>query len=377
MDNNQKQPLIQNKKFLCTDVYNNKKKIIKNQKYSSFNNLATINGKVSNENFPQISNTNNIINFIKQKKRFFIENSFDNKGTREFLASKEVAMRVIKLNDEIIEEQKNNHLTNKNLLKLNFINADENENLPNNIKRNKSSKTAGKRNNIPRKSKKTNKKVVSDHQLIKLENKKTKKSKKNKKQKSEKECKQNNNSLIENSNKCSDNIKNIIFDKASNDSQSNIYKLFIDHANEPDENFNKILKKELKKVENLKNNKKTEQKKSESTKNLKLRPKRFNSVAFLKKRENQNIFKFSEINKNLMKNDDIDVSSISGGNNGDSLRKKKIKRTYGSIQINNKQIKENIRKKINKGRINDKYNNNKIEINSDKESIISILSDLM
>ena len=377
MDNNQKQPLIQNKKFLCTDVYNNKKKIIKNQKYSSFNNLATINGKVSNENFPQISNTNNIINFIKQKKRFFIENSFDNKGTREFLASKEVAMRVIKLNDEIIEEQKNNHLTNKNLLKLNFINADENENLPNNIKRNKSSKTAGKRNNIPRKSKKTNKKVVSDNQLIKLENKKTKKSKKNKKQKSEKECKQNNNSLIENSNKCSDNIKNIIFDKASNDSQSNIYKLFIDHANEPDENFNKILKKELKKVENLKNNKKTEQKKSESTKNLKLRPKRFNSVAFLKKRENQNIFKFSEINKNLMKNDDIDVSSISGGNNGDSLRKKKIKRTYGSIQINNKQIKENIRKKINKGRINDKYNNNKIEINSDKESIISILSDLM
>ena len=48
----------------------------------------------------------NIIEFIKQKKRFILENAFDLKGTREFLASKEVAMRVIKLNDEIIEDDK-------------------------------------------------------------------------------------------------------------------------------------------------------------------------------------------------------------------------------------------------------------------------------
>ena len=48
----------------------------------------------------------NIIDFIKQKNRFILQNSFDIKGTREFLASKEVAMRVIKLNDEIIEEDK-------------------------------------------------------------------------------------------------------------------------------------------------------------------------------------------------------------------------------------------------------------------------------
>ena len=50
----------------------------------------------------------NVIDFIKQKNRFIIENVFDLKGTREFLASKEVAMRVIKLNDEIIEEDKKN-----------------------------------------------------------------------------------------------------------------------------------------------------------------------------------------------------------------------------------------------------------------------------
>ena len=51
----------------------------------------------------------NIIEFIKQKKRFILENAFDLKGTREFLASKEVAMRVIKLNDEIIEDNKINY----------------------------------------------------------------------------------------------------------------------------------------------------------------------------------------------------------------------------------------------------------------------------
>ena len=50
----------------------------------------------------------NVIDFIKQKKRFIIQNVFDLKGTREFLASKEVAMRVIKLNDEIIEDIKKN-----------------------------------------------------------------------------------------------------------------------------------------------------------------------------------------------------------------------------------------------------------------------------
>ena len=53
--------------------------------------------------------------------------------------------------------------------------------------------------------------------------------------------------------------------------------------------------------------------------------------------------------------------------------KKKIKRKCGSIQINSNQIKAKIKKKMNKGIFNDKYNN----FNSDKDSIISILSDLM
>jgi len=68
----------------------------------------------------------NAIEFIKQKNRFYIENVFDAKGTREFLASKEVAMRSIKLNDEIDEnniKKKENSIAQKNLLQLDLMNS--------------------------------------------------------------------------------------------------------------------------------------------------------------------------------------------------------------------------------------------------------------
>ena len=59
-----------------------------------------------------------------------------------------------------------------------------------------------------------------------------------------------------------------------------------------------------------------------------------------------------------------------------------VRRAYGSIQINNRRVKENIYKQMEK-ESKDKDNNNdnlivgKEDINSDKDSIISILSDLM
>ena len=71
----------------------------------SSNNNLTLFSKVDSKHDQQPKNIN-VVDFIKQKKKFIIENSFDINGTREFLASKEVAMRVIKLNDEIIEEDK-------------------------------------------------------------------------------------------------------------------------------------------------------------------------------------------------------------------------------------------------------------------------------
>ena len=95
-----------------------------------------------------------------------------------------------------------------------------------------------------------------------------------------------------------------------------------------------------------------------------------NSVIVPKKRKGQSIFLFSEATKNLMKNDDLSLSSIGNNKNdlnNDKVNKKAIKRKFASIQINDKRIKKRIQEKI----------ENDYESNSDKDSIISILSDLM
>ena len=381
MNNNNKNSLIKNRS-LFSETDNIQNQLVKNhqtnQRYCSFNNLTNLGNKFNKESPIKLQNKNknknlNIINFIKQKKRFFIENSFDNKGTIQFLASKEIAMRVIKLDDEIIDKNKN--ITNKNLQKMNFLDIDENTYY--NLKNHRSSKAAGRRTISPRKSRNNNNKIISQKEILKIDHKKTKKSKKARKSKKEEN---NKNSLILNSKKNNSKENFIIFDKASNDSHSNIYKFFIDNANEPEENFHKKLQKELKKVENLKkNNNSKPKRKSISRKDIEFKPKILNSVIFQKNKDTQSAFMFSEKNKNLMKNDDINISSIGEKNNIDSPKNnsisKKVKRTYGSIQFNNKQIKEKIKKKITKDINNDEICKN--VINSDKDSIISILSDLM
>jgi len=381
MNNNNKNSLIKNRS-LFSETDNIQNQLVKNhqtnQRYCSFNNLTNLGNKFNKESPIKLQNKNknknlNIINFIKQKKRFFIENSFDNKGTIQFLASKEIAMRVIKLDDEIIDKNKN--ITNKNLQKMNFLDIDENTYY--NLKNHRSSKAAGRRTISPRKSRNNNNKIISQKEILKIDHKKTKKSKKARKSKKEEN---NKNSLILNSKKNNSKENFIIFDKASNDSHSNIYKFFIDNANEPEENFHKKLQKELKKVENLKkNNNNKPKRKSISRKDIEFKPKILNSVIFQKNKDTQSAFMFSEKNKNLMKNDDINISSIGEKNNIDSPKNnsisKKVKRTYGSIQFNNKQIKEKIKKKITKDINNEEISKN--VINSDKDSIISILSDLM
>ena len=381
MNNNNKNSLIKNRS-LFSETDNIQNQLVKNQqtnqRYCSFNNLTNLRNKYNKESPIKLQNKNknlNIINFIKQKKRFFIENSFDNKGTIEFLASKEIAMRVIKLDDEIIDKNKNKNITNKNLQKMNFLDIDENTYY--NLKNHRSSKAAGRRTISPRKSRNNNNKIISQKEILKINHKKTKKSKKTRKSKKEEN---NKNSLILNSKKNSSKENCIIFDKVSNDSHSNIYKFFIDNANEPEENFHKKLQKELKKVENLKkNNNSKPKRKSISRIDIEFKPKSLNSVIFQKNKDTQSVFMFSEKNKNLMKNDDINISSIGEKNNIDSPKNnsisKKEKRTYGSIQFNNKQIKEKIKKKITKDINNDEICKN--VINSDKDSIISILSDLM
>ena len=78
-------------------------KLISGQSDYQSNNLL-----IDNKYTPLSKHNSKLLDFIKQKNRFIIKNSFDIKETREFLASKEVAMRVIKLNDEIVEEDKRN-----------------------------------------------------------------------------------------------------------------------------------------------------------------------------------------------------------------------------------------------------------------------------
>ena len=373
--------------------------IIKNVKYSSQNNLSLLPRKDFNLKHSSKKRLN-IIDFIKQKNKFFIENSFDVNGTREFLASKEVAMRTIKLNDEIIDVNTNilvtkNNYTNKNLIKLDYNFKEENKR--------KSMKTAGNNTISPRKSRKSHK-IRIDKELI-LETKvgspkKSKKSKKSKKiSKSSKKIKnkeiksvnkENSSNLDSDSSNNNKKEKNKhknknIFEKGDRDSLSNLYKFFIDNANEPEDNFNKKLKKELKKVEKMNNNinEKVRKKSINKTNINKKKAKRINSVIIQKKRKDQSAFLFSEINKNLMKNDDLSLSSIGNSSmndlNNNKANKKVVKRKFSSIQINNRKIKEKLQEKM----IKDKDNQKNIlivdknESNSDKESIISILSDLM
>ena len=314
-----------NKRSLFNDLDDKKKKIIKNVKSSSLNNLNIITRKAFNLERTSKENLT-LIEFIKQKNKFFIESSFDVNGTREFLASKEVAMRAIKLNDEIIEEKKENEVkmscfTNKNLMKIDI------DNYNNDVIKKKSTKNANKRTISPRKSRKNEKiKMKLDEDFSPKKNTIKPKKKSNKKVKFKKsESKVNGGNLNSSNN---DNENNIIFDKPDNESLSNIYKFFIDNANESEENFNKKLKKELKKVENMKQNKeKSKEKavkvkrKSLSKKDLRKRPKRMNSVSVPKK-ETQSAFIFSEINKNLMK-DDIDVSSIGENDTKQNTNEKK------------------------------------------------------
>ena len=206
-----------NKKSMLksTSLFNDtkKKNIIKNKKYLSFKNLSSMTRKKIELNEPS-KKCSNIIEFIKQKNKFFIENSFDVKGTKEFLASKEVAMRAIKLNEEILEDKKINNkyfIKNNNYLKSDIF---ENE------KKQKCSKVTRKRTISPRKSRKRCK-IISDKD-IQFDEKLT----------CQKEIKKSNKKIKDNN----------IFDK--NDShEDNIYKFFIENANEPEDKFQKKLKK--------------------------------------------------------------------------------------------------------------------------------------
>jgi hypothetical protein len=370
-----KKSIIKNRSLFNGSIVKNRMSPKIYQKYSSINNLSSITGK--NKKYIAPKKCLNIIDFIKQKNKFYMENSFDFKGTREFLASKEVAMRVIRLNDEIVEEKKNNkECSQQNLDFYHF---------QNNYKNNKSSKIAGNYSLSPRKPRKKKKLSLNEKETDPKKFKK-KSSKKTKDRISSQKSKNKNNK--ENSSYLGSNIEinNIIFDKKfdNSDKDNYIYKFFIDNANETEDNFQRKLKKEIKKVQSINKQSKegnNHQRKSLTKRESKYkRPKRMNSVIVQKSSDIKTLFMFSEYNKNLMINDGISISSISLKNENictspNEKNKKKIKRQYGSIQMNDNKIKERIKQKINK--VKDENEKKNEEIISDKDSIISILSDLI
>ena len=275
----------------------------------------------------------NIIDFIKQKNRFILQNSFDTKGTREFLASKEVAMRVIKLNDEIIEEDKKN---NEDFV----IKGINNSNIGKDMAKNKH-KLKNKISGVPIKAKfKSNKEIFYD-----IDFKKFKKELKNTK---------------ENLNSKGTNGK-LIHKKKSKHK-----KTIKSHIESPGKNRNFYSsKKEF----------------GRNQLSVSTSPKKIHSSNILPLHI-QSQFLFSEINKKLMADDELNLSGIDENNDRNSTCKHNIKEIYYS-DINNEskfknKLKNNIAKEIFE---DDKSQSKNKDIicpnNSDKESLISILSDLM
>ena len=79
---------------------------------SSFDITASINdAKNISHDIP--SKINTPIEFIRQRKKFALLNSFDKKWVKNFLEQKEKALMEIKLNDEILEENGTNELEYK------------------------------------------------------------------------------------------------------------------------------------------------------------------------------------------------------------------------------------------------------------------------
>ena len=275
----------------------------------------------------------NIIEFIKQKKRFILENAFDLKGTREFLASKEVAMRVIKLNDEIIEDNKINYEDSD-------IKDKYNTNIDSNLGENKK-KVNKKISAAPIKSKfRSNKELFLDLDYKKMK-------------KEFKDSKDSKNNIIPKSKtkrKKSKKSKN-----ESSEYQDNLYS--------PKKKYNNNG------AVNLTSNKKD------------------SSTLLPRHKQTQSQFMFSEINKKLMADDEINLSGISNKNYSpkskskskfkDGIFQTEINNNFNNFKIFNEKVKNQIEDIIEEEKSKNEDKVDIFQIKSDKESLISILSDLM
>ena len=270
------------------------------------------------------SKINTPIDFIKNKKKFIIPDSFDINGTNNFLAEKEVAMMTINLEDDILEENTGRRFKKSN---TNLFNLDSENNSfceENKIKMNK--KEDKKNNSAKRPSNFSNHKANNANLKKKIKQKFISHFQSN----TNSNINSNINSNLKNnlkSNVLSDNInggnnKLFIFNHNDSEKSEYLYKFIIENADESDDNFHKKFEKVVKEVEiqkqnqlKVKSDKKAYIHKSTTT-NLKDNKESDRNNIDSKDKNRGSIFAFSETSKKKMLNDsNIGESSIIGENN--------------------------------------------------------------
>jgi hypothetical protein len=238
----------------------------------------------------------NIIDFIKQKNKFTIKTFFDEKGTKKFLASKDLAMQKIEITDDIPI------LINKKVAEPNLV---------------------------------ANKK--SKNKKVKFKN-----------------DKNFSNNIMDNDIENNNNIQsaNISINNNIYNSDKNIIKSKYTNDNKSIKTFHKKLKSE-------------ETKKDKKNKKNKI----YKSLTNKKNKYNngKNPFFFSKAAKKLMKTEDLNISGIDGEE--EYITDKKIIKTIRTYNNSKKKV-------INQKNFEDTIKN-EINMNSDKESLINLLSNFM
>jgi len=164
-----------------------KSQILKNNQESTCFSASTMVNNVKNNSHEIPSKINTPIEFIRQKKKFVLLNSFDKNWTKHFLEQKEKALLEIKLDDKILEVEENkvdtleclDNMKNNNKKKVYSLYKKKSEDIINNrdnmeIDHNYSTKIKGReaekhKNHALHKSS-TNKIKIYDDNLKKWEN---------------------------------------------------------------------------------------------------------------------------------------------------------------------------------------------------------------
>ena len=274
----------------------------------------------------------NINSFIQQKNKFYISKFFNEKETKKFLESKDIALKRIKIKDEIENINNTNEITNNNC-KLQKKEIKNEKKVKQQIK---------KGNSVSPRKKRTKNKILNQN--------------KNNDKTSDGEI---NFNIINTETNC------------NNDSKDDyIHKFIIDNEDESENNFHKKLKREIKAVKtdkNILNKKKVINSRRTQISNKKKYKSNIKVNMSWKGNKKINPFEYSEVIKNLMVGKEIEVSSI----NDDTP--KSPERNQTKILTTLEYKKDDTNKNL-----NDKNNSSsQMSINSSHESLMSILSDLI